>query len=93
MVRSSVASWITTGTRSLVSFTSISSTYPERLALRNAGIVFSGYVGSPSSTEPPRWAWIGGGAAEAAAGAASASSQDRRGGSQRTAVAACAASR
>ena len=42
VVRSSVASWITTGTRSLVSFTSSSSTKPLNADARKAGSVFSG---------------------------------------------------
>ena len=69
VVRSSVSSWITTGTRSLVSLTSSSSTARSTSpAYRNAGIVSSPKVGTPAVTLPPRWAWISGPAAAAAAG-------------------------
>ena len=56
VVRFSAASCMITGTWSLVSLTSISRTKPSAAECRNAGIVFSGYVGSPLTTAPPRCA-------------------------------------
>ena len=60
VVRSSVASWIATGTRSSVSFASTSSTNPLRAAFLYALRLSSAKRALPFTTVPPRWACMSG---------------------------------
>jgi hypothetical protein len=56
VVRSSVASWMITGTRSELSFASSSTTSaPIEFERSKAGWASSGWTAVPASIGPPRW--------------------------------------